>query len=236
MPKRLFSAVCGMWWLSFSSSHLAASHRPRTQPPRHHTRAHSWCTPWLAVSCGRLRSSPWLHTFTAAHARCSDLFRSGPTCGTKVDNCIRATAPAYLLLELLSLVCGLGRQEQLAADHECITCMPAESNALRARGDGATASRPHLHQPTRALLVSARTASPGDAASARRRSRTRAVNGTRALRSISVAASGSAERRVPNALARVHLTAPPQAQSPQATPEHRQRSCSGGWCIVARGV
>ena len=113
MPKRLFSAVCGMWWLSFSSSHIAASHRPRTQPPRHHTRAHSWCTPWLAVSCGRLRSSPWLHTFTAAHARCSDLFRSGPTCGTKVDDCIRATAPAYLLLELLSLVCGLGRQEQL---------------------------------------------------------------------------------------------------------------------------
>lgn len=39
--------------------------------------------------------------------------RSGPTCGTKVDDCIRATAPAYLLLELLSLVCGLGRQEQL---------------------------------------------------------------------------------------------------------------------------
>jgi len=162
--------------------------------------------------------------------------RSGPTCGTKVDDCIRATAPAYLLLELLSLVCGLGRQEQLAADHECITCMPAESNALRARGDGATALRPHLHQPTRALLVSARAASPGDAASARRRSRTRAVNGTRALRSISVAASGSAERRVPNVLARVHLTAPPQAQSPQATPEHRQRSCSGGRCIVARGV
>ena len=122
------------------------------------------------------------------------------------------------------------------ADHECITCMPAESNALRARGDGATASRPHLHQPTRALLVSARTASPGDAASARRRSRTRAVNGTRALRSISVVASGSAERHVPNALARVHLTAPPQVQSPQATPEHRQRSCSGGRCIVARGV
>jgi len=122
------------------------------------------------------------------------------------------------------------------ADHECITCMPAESNALRARGDGATASRPHLHQPTRALLVSARAASPGDAASARRRSRTRAVNGTRALRSISVVASGSAERRVPNALARVHLTAPPQVQSPQATPEHRQRSCSGGRCIVARGV
>jgi hypothetical protein len=119
--------------------------RPRARHPRHYTLTQQWCAQRLAVSRGEPRSTPRLHSFTAADTRCLHRAQERAARVLTFEFDVESSAAAHPARTRHALLYGAEQQSSMKSVRALRACCHAHGGAQnRQGGDATTAAQPHM--------------------------------------------------------------------------------------------